>query len=96
LALGGAVYGCLLVGVASGFLGVWPLFFAFPVFTVFLALSALLSAVGTALLARSWRGQFSTLAVMILSALLTFLLFSAMPLYVFLFAPGRAGGLLFN
>ena len=96
VALGGAVYGCLFVGIVSGFLGVWPLFFAFPAFTVFLALSALLAAVLTALAARSMRRHLSVFAIGIVAAILTFLLFATLPLYVFLFAPQRAGGLLFG
>jgi hypothetical protein len=75
---------------------VWPLFFAFPAFTVFLALSALLAAVATAMLARAWQRPLSTLAIMTVAAILTFLLFSTLPLYVVLFAPDRAGGMLFG
>jgi ABC-type enterochelin transport system permease subunit len=95
LALSGAVFGCLGVGIVSGFLGVWPLFFAFPPFTVFLVLSALAAAFATAMLARLCRHPLSTPAIMALSAVLTFVLFAAMPLYFVLFVPARADGLPF-
>jgi hypothetical protein len=95
-ALNGAVFGCLFVGIVSGFLGAWPLFFAFPAATVFLALSALLAGFATATFARSRRRPLSALAIMTIAAILTFALFSALPLYFVLVAPGRTGGLLFG
>jgi hypothetical protein len=96
LGLSGAVFGCLGVGVVSGVMGVWPLFFAFPPFTVHLVLSALVAAVATALLARLWRRPLSAVVIMAISAALTFLFFAALPLYFFIHGSSRAGGLLFN
>src|SRR6202035_3244672 len=96
LALTGAVVGCLGVGIVSGVMGVWPLFFAFPPFTVHLVLSALVGAAATAMLARLWRRPLSTVAIMAVSAVLTFLFFAALPLYFFLYGSSREAGLLFN
>jgi hypothetical protein len=96
LALTGSVAGCLWVGVVSGVLGVWPLFFAYPPFTVHLVLSALVAAAATAMLARLWRRPLSALVIMAISAVLTFVFFAVLPLYFFLHGSGRAGGLLFN
>jgi hypothetical protein len=96
LGLTGAVVGCLGVGIVSGVMGVWPLFFAFPPFTVHLVLSALVGAAATAMLARLWRHPLSPVMVMALAAVLTFLFFAALPLYFFIHGSSRAGGLLFN
>jgi hypothetical protein len=96
LGLTGAVAGCLGVGIVSGVMGVWPLFFAFPLSTAYLVLSAWLGAALAALLARLWRRELSALAIMTISAVLTFVLFAALPLYFLLFVPGRDGGLLFG
>jgi hypothetical protein len=95
-ALNGAVFGCLFVGIVSGLLGAWPLFFAFPAATVFLVLSALLAGVATAMFASHRQNPLSALAIMTIAASLTAVLFSALPLYFVLLAPGRAGGLLFG
>jgi hypothetical protein len=83
LALRGAVLGCLGVGVVSGAMGVWPLFFAYPPFTVHLVLSTLLGAALTAMLERLGKRPFSAIAVVVLAAILTFLIFAALPLYLF-------------
>jgi hypothetical protein len=96
LALAGSVFGCLGVGVVSGVMGVWPLFFAFPPFTVHLVLSALVGGAATAMLARFWRRPLSAIVIMAIASVLTFLFFAALPLYFFLRDSGRAGGLLFN
>lgn len=96
LALIGSVVGCLWVGIVSGVLGVWPLFFAYPPFTVHLVLSALVGAAATAMLARFWKKPLSTVAIMAIASVLTFLFFAALPLYFFLHGSSRAGGLLFN
>ena len=96
LGLTGAVVGCLWVGIVSGVMGVWPLFFAYPPVTVYLVLSALLGAVATAMLARLWRRPLSGVAIMAIASVLTFVFFAALPLYFFLQGSSRAGGLLFN
>ena len=96
LGLTGSVAGCLGVGIVSGMMGVWPLFFAFPLSTVYLVLSAVLGAALSATVARWWRRPLSALAIMAISAMLTFALFAALPLYFLLFVPGRDGGLLFG
>jgi hypothetical protein len=96
LGLSGAVIGCLGVGLVSGLMGDWPLFFAFPMFTVHLALSALVGAAMTAMLARLWKRPLSDVAIMAIAAILTFVLFAALPLYLFLRGAGQPGGLLFN
>ena len=96
LALVGAAYGCMLVGIVSGAMGVWPLFFAYPAFTVYLMLSALLAAAATATLARHWTRTLSSAVIMAVAGALTFLFFAAMPLYIFLGVPGRMRELLFG
>ena len=94
--LTGAVAGCFGVGIVSGVMGVWPLFFAFPPSIAYLVVSALLGAALTALLALLWRRPLSAVAIMAIAAVLTFLLFAALPLYFLLFVPARDGGLLFG
>jgi len=96
LASAGGALGCVLVGAVAAASGLWMLFLAFPPLTVHLVFSALLSAAATAMAARLWRRPISTVTIMAISAALTVLLFSVLPLYFLLLAPGRAGGLLFN
>lgn len=92
-ALAGCAYGCLSVGIVSGVMGAWPLFFAYPAVTVYLALSALLAAAATAALAWRWTRPLSRPAIMTVAATLTFLLFAFLPLYVCFGMPGRLHGL---
>ena len=83
LAFRGALFGCLGVGVISGVMGVWPLFFAYPPFTVLLALSTLLGAALTSMLERFFEHALSALTVMAVASILTFVIFAALPLYLF-------------
>jgi hypothetical protein len=96
LAFRGALFGCIGVGVVSGVMGVWPLFFAFPPLTVHLVLSALLGAALTALITRARKRALSAQAVMAMAAALTFVFFAALPFYLFFHRSSWAGGLLFN
>jgi hypothetical protein len=92
----GAALGCLAVIVVSLILGVWIVFLAFPLIIIWLVLSALFASLAIASFARLWFRRLSTGAIVAVSAVLTFVLFSALPLYFALFVPGRAGGLLFG
>jgi hypothetical protein len=83
LALRGAVLGSLGIGIIGGMMGVWPLFFAYPPFTVHLVLSMLLGAAVTTMLERLSKRPFSALAIMALASILTFVIFAALPLYLF-------------
>jgi hypothetical protein len=83
LALNGAMYGSVAVGVATGFMGIWPLFFAFLPFTVHLVLSALLAAALTTMLERFGNRPPSAARIMVTAAALTFAIFSVLPLYLF-------------
>jgi hypothetical protein len=96
VAFSGAMFGCMAIGVVSGVMGVWPLFFAFPLFTAHMVLSALAGAAAAATLARRWRRELSAIAIMAIAGALTFALFAALPLCFVLLVPGRAGGLLFG
>jgi hypothetical protein len=96
LALAGAVLGCVAVLAVSVVLGFGLVFLAFPLFAVFLALSAVIAAPVTALLVRLSTRRLSAAAITIVSAALTFLLFSALPVYFLLRGSNRAGGLLFG
>jgi len=79
----GAMFGCIAVGIVSGAMGVWPLFFAYLPLTVHLALSALLGAALTNLLPRLSRRPPSPRLLVVAAATLTFLIFAALPLYLF-------------
>ena len=83
LAFRGALFGCLGVGVISGVMGVWPLFFAYLPFTVHLALSTLLGAALTTMLERQCKRPLSPLSVVVTAAILTVVIFSVVPLYLF-------------
>ncbi len=96
LALAGGALGCAAVLAVSAVLGAWVLFLAFPPFAVFLILSALVAALLTAALARLWPRRLAASAVLAISAALTFVLFSTLPLYFVMFVPSRAAGLLFG
>jgi hypothetical protein len=91
LAFSGAVFGCLAIGVVSGVMGIWPLFFAFPLFTAHLVLSTLLAAAATATSSRRWRWPSSAIGTMAIAGALTLLFFATLPLYFVLLAPGRVG-----
>jgi hypothetical protein len=96
LASAGAAIGIVWAVLISLVLGIWPLFIAFPPFTIHLVLSALVGAAGTAMLARLWARRLSALVIIAISAVLTFTLFAMLPLYFMFFVPGKAGGLLFS
>ena len=92
----GALLGCVGVGVLSGVTGVWPLFFAFPQFTVHLVLSALLGVALTTMLVRYRGGRLSAEAIMAIAGVLTFVFFAALPLYLFFGRSSWAAKLLFR
>jgi len=96
LALAGAMYGCVAVGLVSGVMGVWPLFFAYLPLTVHLALSALLGAALTALVERHLKRPLPAAAIMAVAAALTFAIFAVLPLYLFLHRSIWPAGLLFG
>jgi hypothetical protein len=96
LALRGAVLGCLGIGIISGGVGVWPLFFAYPPFTVHLVLSALLGAAVTTMLEHLRKRPFSAMAVVTIAATLTLVIFAALPLYLFLHRSTWPAELLFG
>jgi hypothetical protein len=83
LALNGAMYGCVAVGIATGFMGIWPLFFAYLPFSVHLVLSALLGAALTTMLERLCKRPLPAARIMVIAAALTFAIFSVLPLYLF-------------
>jgi hypothetical protein len=90
------VLGCVAIGVISGVMGVWPLFFAYPPFTVHLVLSALLAAALTAMLERLCKHPLPATAVMAIAVLLTLVIFATLPLYLFLNPSTWPAGLLFG
>ncbi len=83
LAFRGAVLGSIAVGVVSGAMGVWPLFFAFPPFAVHLALATLLGAALTSMLERHRTHPLSPIAIAAIAGILTFAIFAVLPLYLF-------------
>lgn len=92
LALAGAVLGVLaMLGLAAPF-GLLALF-GLPPVALFLALSGLVAAIATSCAARLGKGLRGR-GILIGSAILTWALFAAMPLY-FLLRGGTRGGLLF-
>ncbi len=96
LGLAGAAIGIVWVVILAVVLGMWPLFIAFPPFAIHLVLSALVGAAATAMVARLLTRKLPTLAIVATAAVLTFLLFAALPAYFLLQGSGRPGGLLFN
>jgi ABC-type dipeptide/oligopeptide/nickel transport system permease subunit len=96
LALRGALFGCVGIGVVSGVMGVWPLFFAFPQFTVHLVVSALLGAALTTMLTRHCKRPLSDETIMATAAVLTLVLFAVLPLYLFFHRSSWAARLLFG
>jgi len=95
LAFRGAVFGCVAVGLVSGCMGDWPLFFAFPGFALHLILSAVLGAMLAVALCR-WRLRPRTAPVLVIAAALTFVIFSVLPLYLFFQRSCPAAKLLFR
>jgi len=96
LALFGAMFGGIAVGIVSGFMGAWPLFFAYLPFTVHLALSGLLAAALTAALERRCKRPLSPRLIMTIAAVLTFAIFAALPFYLFFHRSIWPAGLLFG
>ena len=96
LAFRGAVLGCVAVGVVSGAMGVWPLFFAFPPFAVHLALATLLGAALTSTLERYRSHALSPIAIVAIAGTLTFAIFAALPLYLYFHRSIWPAGLLFG
>ena len=88
--------GCAGVGFVSGVMGVWPLFFAYPPFTVHLVLSALLGAALTPRLERLWKRPLSDTVIRSIAAILTIVIFAALPLYLFFHRSVWPAELLFN
>jgi hypothetical protein len=82
LAFRGALFGCVAVGLVSGFMGAWPLFFVYPGFTLHLILSAVLGVMLTVALGRR-RRQLSPALVMLIAGTLTFAIFSILPLFLY-------------
>ena len=64
-------------------MGVWPLFFAFPPFAVHLALATLLGAALTSTLERHCRRPLPATAILVIAAALSFIIFAALPLYLY-------------
>ena len=77
-------------------MGVWPLFFAYLPFTVHLALSTLLGAALTSMLEHHRKRPLPSLAVVAIAAVLTFVIFSTLPLYLFFHRTIWPAELLFN
>ena len=88
--------GCAGVGVISGMMGAWPLFFAYPPFTVHLVLSALLGAALTPRVECLWKRPLSETAIKSIAAFLTTVIFAALPLYLFFHRSTWPAELLFN
>jgi hypothetical protein len=78
--MGGAGLGCLIV-VLAGLPSGLSLLLLTP-YGVLLIVSAIFAALLTAILARLWRRRLAALAVMACSAVLTIVLFAALPLYL--------------
>ena len=88
--------GSLGIGVISGVMGVWPLFFAYLPFTVHLALSALLGAALTSMLEHHREQPLPSVAIVAIAFILTFVIFSTLPLYLFFHRSMWPAELLFN
>lgn len=84
LAFRGGVLGAVAVGVVSGAMGVWPLFFAFPPAAIHLALSTLLGAALTSMLERHRTHPLPAAATVAIAGVLTFVIFAALPIYLYL------------
>ena len=96
LALRGALFGSIGVGLVSGAMGVWPLFFAFPQFTIHLVMSALLGTALTVMLVRCRKRLLPAEAIMAIAAVLTFVIFAMLPLYLFFHGSSSAARFLFH
>jgi hypothetical protein len=96
LAFRGVVFGCVAIGVVSGLMGAWPLFFAFPGITLHLILSALLGGMLTVALLRRRARRAPHGLVLALAGLLTFAIFAVLPLILFFERSSLAANLLFR
>jgi hypothetical protein len=79
----GATYGCIAVGIASGAMGAWPLFFAYLPLTVHLALSAALGTALTGAIERFVRRPLGPPSAIATAAALTFAIFALLPAYLY-------------
>ena len=92
----GAMYGCIAIGVVSGVMGAWPLFFAYPPLAVHFALSAPLGMALTAAIGRFLGRPLAAWAAVAIAALSTFAIFAVLPAFLYFHRSTWPAALLFG